>query len=259
MSPISFRSRRDVQKRRMANLDQIAALLDTCTPEELRTVFDKIRLVVPIHKLEEEFDAPAEMIMEAIHRAPELTRRMLRGVIADAAFPHYVLPAIQPFGWHDVTPPGNHSYDHMVADHLGTVSVQVKLQRSAAMVPWVSGRNRLGIGDNSYMVEVQRTRGGSKKGDDDETIDTRPYVFGSFNLIAVSMYPSKKRWDAFMYTVESWLLPDPGNPSQIAKYQPVAMTPNTDWTDDFRTAAHWFRQGSQKKIANGMPTPGSLI
>jgi len=77
---------------------------------------------------------------------------------------------------------------------------------------------------------------------------TRPYHFGEFDLLAVSMQPSTNMWDRFMYTVADWLLPSRTHPSELLKFQPVATAPNHDWTDDFRTAVAWLRSGLEKTI-----------
>ena len=61
-----------------------------CTAEEQAMIFRELRARHIIHDFERVIGAPAEMILEAIHRAPELTRRMLRGVIADSAFRTFV-------------------------------------------------------------------------------------------------------------------------------------------------------------------------
>ena len=78
---------------------------------------------------------------------------------------------------------------------------------------------------------------------------TRPYRFGEFDILAVSLQPSNGHWDSFLYTVGNWLLPGSG-PNEIATYQPVAIKPNSDWTADFELAAKWFRSGVKKKIMN---------
>ncbi len=38
-------------------------------------------------------------------------------------------------------------------------------------------------------------------------VDTRPYRFGDFNILAVCMEPSYARWDRFHYIPERWLFP----------------------------------------------------
>ena len=98
------------------NLAAIRALLAQCSPEEQATLFRELRTRHRIHEFEEVIGASAEMILEAVHRAPELTRRMLRGVIADAAFRLLVVPQLAKSGWRDMTPIGNFAYDYMLDD-----------------------------------------------------------------------------------------------------------------------------------------------
>jgi len=58
--------------------------------------------------------------------------------------------------------------------------------------------------------------------------------------LAVSLQPSGKKWSSFRYSVGNWLLPGKG-PNEIGTYQPVATSPNDDWTDDFSEVARWLR------------------
>ena len=230
---------------------KIEEILKGCDEEERRALFDTLRANYQIHALEEVFRAPAEVILEAIHRAPELTRRMLRGVVADAAFAQTTVPMLASAGWRDVTPEGNHAYDHMLQDATGPITVQVKLQRSAQQVPVVTTGRSMGFSRGLFVVETQRTRGGKKRGSSTApgpTENTRPYRFGDFDVLAVSLQPSTGDWNSFLYTVGNWLLPGT-NPGDIATYQPVAAGPNGDWTDDFAQAAAWVRSGVQKRIS----------
>lgn len=119
-------------------LHVIRDLLSKCSDEERMVVFKELRELHQIHEFEEIIGAPAETILEAVHRAPELTRRMLRGVIADAAFRSHVLPGLEPLGWRDVTPAGNFAFDYRLEDANGAVTVQVKLQRSERGLPKVA-------------------------------------------------------------------------------------------------------------------------
>lgn len=231
------------------HLSTIKQLLIQCSPAEKRALFKELRAEHHIHELERTFGAPAEVILEAIHRAPELTRRMLRGVIADAAFAQFVVPALADLGWKDDTPEGNHSFDHVLKDAHGSVSVQVKLQRSEKGHPVITPGTRFGLAAGMYMVEPQKTRSGKTKDADGEEKKTRPYRYGEFDILAVSLQPSNGRWESFRYTVGNWLLPGAGQ-NEIATYQPVAMQPNDDWTDDFDVVARWFRSGVVKRINN---------
>lgn len=218
-----------------ADLTAIRELLSQCTQNEQEIIFRELRQRHLIHQFEQIIGAPAEMILEAVHRAPELTRRMLRGVIADAAFRTYVIPSIEAQGWHDVTPEGNFAYDYLIKDKQGPISIQVKLQRSKLGAPLVNSGKRYGFEGDVFIAETQKTRTGT---DGDEK--TRPYRYGEFDILAVSLQPSTRQWTHFAYTLGRWLLPK-GNANEIATMKPVAMKPNTFWTNDIITAATWFR------------------
>jgi hypothetical protein len=97
-----------------------------------------------------------------------------------------------------------------------------------------------------YVVETQRTRGGKDVLTGEAT---RPYRFGEFDILAVSMHPSTNDWDSFMFTVGNWFVPRPAAPTQLEVYQPVSMSPDEDWTDDLLTSIGWFRSGLTKTIA----------
>jgi hypothetical protein len=228
----------------MSDIEEIKRLLLLCKPAEREELFRHLRQEIAIHPLEEQLHAKAEIILEAIRRAGGLTLRMIRGVIAQAAFDVEVVERLQ--AWQNLPPSGDPPYDFLLTDVTGQVRVQVKLQRSKDSIPWLACQARKSfrhLPSGMYVVETQKTRGGKKKG-----ADTRPYRFGEFDVLAVALYPSTQKWDRFMYTVGNWLAPDPGNKKLIFKYQPVASTPDEDWTDDFLTAVARFRSGIKKTI-----------
>ena len=218
------------------SLAAIRDLLAQCTAEELAEIFRDLRKRHRIHEFEDVIGAPAEMILEAVHRAPELTRRMLRGVIADAAFRQFTVAELLMRGWNDVTPEGNYAFDYKLDDGKGPVSVQVKLQRSAKGAPVVKPGTRYGFGESIHIVETQKTRTGTDKDDN----KTRPYRYGEFDILAVSMQPSSAKWDRFMYTLGRWLLPGKAG-GEMATLQPVSLVANEFWTDDFSKVADWHR------------------
>lgn len=244
---------------------RISEILAGCSESERRELFQALLATEQVHELETMLKAPAAVILEAIHRAPELTRRMLRGIIGDAAFARFTIPSLKASGWKDVTPPGNFAFDYLVEDAKGRISIQVKLQRSENQEAVITvarkakGRSKAQwvIGPGMYTVETQRTRGGKRKRSDvsetPEDIQTRPYRFGDFDVLAVSLQPSGKPWSAFRYTIARWLLPGK-DPTTLAVMQPVAMQPNADWTDDFNEVARWFRSGVAKQISTGPNT-----
>ncbi|MBA3533799.1 MAG: hypothetical protein H0T73_17925 [Ardenticatenales bacterium] len=226
------------------NVEQILSLLNGCTNEQRKRIFQHLRAEFPIHPLEVRLNTEAEIILEAISRDTQgLTFRMIRGVIAEAAFDIEVVSKL--VDWQDITPEGDLPYDFLLDDGFGSVSVQVKLQRSKNGRPMLASEGYTKLPTNMYVVETQRTRGGK----DQVTLeDTRPYKFGEFDIIAVSMNPSTGHWHSFLYTVASWLLPQPDDESKLLKFQPVARQPNEDWTDEFMQAVRWLRNGIKKRI-----------
>jgi hypothetical protein len=221
--------------------EEILALLQSCTPEQRRQVFREIRREFPIHPLEEELNIRAEIILESITRAGGLTLRMIRGVIAEAAFEIEVISKLE--GWEDVTSEGDLPYDFKLNDGKGPVTVQVKLQRSKSGRPAQANEGYIRFPSDMYLIEPQKTRKGEMRGE-----STRLYRFGEFDILAASMQPSTNDWSSFMYTVSDWLLPDSRDKSRILKFQPIPMKPNDDWTDDFETCIKWLRSGVKKHI-----------
>jgi hypothetical protein len=227
----------------MSDVDRIKDLLSRCTPEQREDIFAYLREEFAIHPLEARLHTPAEVILEAIARAGGLTLRMIRGVIAEAAFVVNVVEELS--GWRNETPDGDLPYDFLLADDQGKVRVQVKLQRSRAHRPMMAREAYRFLPPDMYVVETQRTRRGIRRATGGAT---RPYRFGEFDLLAVCLQPSTDRWDVFRYTVADWLLPGRSDPAELLKYQPVPAAANEDWTDTFETAVAWLRSGVRKTI-----------
>lgn len=226
----------------MSETDEIKRLLLLSTPAQRQEIFSYLRKEFPIHPLEAKLNTEAEIILEAIERSAGLTLRMIRGVIAEAAFEIDVVLRLS--AWSNVTPSGDLPYDFRLDDGVGAVRVQVKLQGSLAHRPMMANQAYRFLPADMFVVETQRTR----KGSDPTGGSTRPYRFGEFDVLAVAMHPSTNKWDTFMYTVADWLLPALDNPSNLLKFQPVAPTPNDDWTDDFFEVVNWFRSATKKTI-----------
>lgn len=225
------------------NVDQIKALLDKCSEEQRREIFQYLRSDIPIHPIEGRLNCSAEIILEAIARASDLTLRGIRGIIAEASFKYEVLDKLK--GWKDVTPDGNDSFDFKIKDEKGPVTIQVKMQRQKEHKPMMANKALKILPTGSYVVETQRTRGGK---DQRTGENTRPYRFGEFDIIAVSMHPSTNSWNTFRYTVTDWLLPLPQDKKLLLKFQPVSIAPDDDWTDDLLTCIKWLRSGKRKTI-----------
>jgi len=222
-------------------IKQIKQLLAYCSIEQRYEIFQLLRQEFQIHSIEKELNISAEIILEAISRASDLTLRGIKGVVAEAAFELYVVDKLD--NWDNVLLDGNYAYDFLLRDNIGPVRIQVKMQRQKEHRPMMANEAYRYLPSSMYVVETQRTRGGRKNGE-----NTRPYKFGEFDIIAVSMRPSTNNWSDFMYSVESWLLPHPELPNQLLKFQPVAKISNDVWTDDFRECINWFRSGEVKRI-----------
>jgi hypothetical protein len=200
----------------MTDTEHIKRLLSACTPAQRQEILRYLRVEFPIHPLEAQLNTDAEVILEAIQRGGVLTLRLIRGVIAEAAFGVDVVKSLD--GWVDITPPGDLPYDFLLRDAAGDVRVQVKLQRSLAHQPMMARQAYRFLPADMYVVETQKTRGGSNRTTGGST---RPYRFGEFDLLAVSMQPFTNVSD----TVADWLLPSRTNRSEILKFQPVATAP----------------------------------
>jgi len=115
-------------------VEEIKELLAACTPTQREIIFKELRKEFNIHPLEAKLVTQAEIILEAINKDDKgLTFRMMRGVIAKAAFQIEVISKLE--NWADVTPEGDLPYDYLLRDENGEVSVQVKLQRSKDFKP----------------------------------------------------------------------------------------------------------------------------
>jgi hypothetical protein len=225
------------------DIETIKRLLDSLNDDQCREVLQYLRARVPIHPIETKLNAQAEVILEAIDRASDLTLRGVRGIIAEAAFAVGVVSELE--GWREIVLGSDMPYDFLLEDAVGQVRVQVKMQRRVGGRPMSAKEASRMLSADMFVVETQRTRGGVDRSTGE---DTRPYRFGEFDVIAVSMHPSTNNWDSFMYTVGDWLLPRQDNSTQLMKFQPVSPNTNEDWTSDFITCVSRFRSGKKKHI-----------
>lgn len=174
---------------------------------------------------------------------------MFKGILAEAAFKVEVVDKLT--GWLDVTPSGMHPFDFVVQRGDVRVTIQTKLQRKGGGSPFmyrVPGRR--GPSTTYYVVETQKSRRGA---DRKSGANTRPYRFGEFDILAVSIEPATGDWSQFRFTVGNWLIPRPGAPELLAVYQPVALEPNDDWTNSLATAIEWWNAKRKKTISVEKP------
>lgn len=221
----------------MTKQDEVLKLLEECSPEERLVIFKHLRKEIPIHVLEAKLNTQAEVILEAMDRASDLTMRGLRGIIAEAAFLVDVLGKLD--GWKVMPIVGDAAYDFLIEDRIGRLNIQVKMQRKQAGAPMAR--------KGKFVVETQRTRGGK---DATTGEPTRPYRFGDFDILAVSLHPSTGDWRNFRYTVGRWLRPRAESSDLIDVFQPVSKAVNEDWTDNLETCIDWFRRSLKKTIAS---------
>jgi hypothetical protein len=234
-------------------VQRIKAVLDGLTQEEATAVYEHLRPKLPKHALEAKWNIRWEVILDAIQRSQDITQRGVRGVIAEASFESKVLPQLE--DWEKEPLNGDFPYDFKLRNRATgrVITIQVKLQRTENGIPLK--KKRL-YPPETYVVEVQRTRTGTRpSGKKTSTPDeaapktqTRPYKFGSFDILAVSMQPLTGDWTRFMYTVESWLLPRAKDAHLIHIMQPVNAAPNDVWTDRLDVAIEWALSGEKKML-----------
>ncbi len=235
----------------MGRVEEIRQLLEACSAEERHEVFQHLRNEFWIHPIELQLNIRAEIILEAIARASDLTLRGVRGVIAEAAFETYVVSKLH--RWEKLEIEGDRPYDFFLKDDRGPVTVQVKMQRLKDHKPMLAHQAYRRLPADQYVVETQRTRGGLDPATGE---DTRPYRFGEFDILAVSMHPSTNNWSTFLYTVADWLLPRPENTRLMLKFQPVPMSANDVWSDDYDRCVEWLRSGRKTTIVSDLGTSG---
>ncbi len=227
-------------------LEAAKRVLAQCTDEEKIILLDYLKERLPQHLLEQEWGVGAEIILSAISRSSDLTKRGVRGIIAEAIFERNVLGALST--WETMGFVDDRPYDFLI--HSRTlqhrdVRIQVKLQRMRKRQPMLATQANRHYPAKMYVVEVQKTRGGI---DLETNEETRPYRFGDFDVLAVNMHPSTHDWNSFLFTLGNWLVPRSPNTALIEIFQPVPRLANEYWTDNLETCLKWLSSGLQKRI-----------
>jgi len=250
---------RQGDQRMSESVEKLRKFIDQCSEQNRRDLKRYLSQLSP-HSLEAEWGIDADTILSAINRSSDLTKRGVRGIIAEAVFVDEIIPAVSNSGWHLVEIDGDHPFDALLKKSDRSARIQVKLQRLEKGQPKLYYPKYYAEG-SLFVVEVQKTRTGEKKtrakipatGETSSmtetfTEQTRPYSFGDFDILAVNMQPSNKDWRSFRYTVASWLLPRPRDERLIEIFQPVAARPNDIWTDDLGTCLEWFENGREARV-----------
>jgi len=228
------------------SLADLKRLLDECSIEEQTALLDYLRSRLPQHPLEKEWGVGAEVILSAISRSSDLTKRGVRGIIAEAIFERQILAGLK--GWEAVSFNDDRPYDFLIRSNATSpkeARIQVKLQRMRTQRPMLASEANRHYPSEMYVVEVQKTRGGL---DLQTNEDTRPYRFGEFDILAVNMHPSTKDWNKFLFTLSHWLLPRSPATGLIEIFQPIPRLPNNVWTDSLKTCLEWLERGENKRI-----------
>lgn len=226
------------------SLRKIKELLTDCSEKEQKTLLEFLKKRFP-HPLEKEWGVSADIILSSIARSSDLTKRGARGIIAEAIFAEKILAPLVKAGWEGVQFMDNRPYDFLIRKGGVEIRIQVKLQRLEKGVPKIASKKRYPNEKDLFIVEVQKTRGGIDPATNE---DTRPYRFGEFDILAVSLHPSTKKWDRFLFTVGDWLLPRVENEVLVEIMQPVPQEPNDVWTDKLETAIEWVARKEKKRI-----------
>ena len=198
-----------------------------------------LRVKFPIHHLESEWNISAEFILEAISQSQDITRRGVRGIIAELCFNTYILGPMAANGWTHLKQVGDLPYDALIEHpNIGKIKIQTKNQRLEKGVPkFANGpmiKRNINVKD-WFVCETQKTRTGK----DAEGLDTRPYKFGEFDILSVCLHPSSDDWKKFIFSPAHTLIPKNDSPKLIATFQPVSPTKQANWTDDLEEAIQW--------------------
>lgn len=227
-------------------LDTLKHQIDQCTDQERKLLFDHLRTKLPDHPLEKEWGISAEIILSAISRSSDLTKRGVRGIIAEAVFERNILSHLK--GWKVIPFVEDKPYDFLLQspdEKPREAHIQVKLQRMLKQQPMRAVEANRNYPSDMHVVEVQKTRGGF---DPQTNEDTRPYRFGEFDVLAVNLHPSTRDWNRFLYTLSGWLLARYPDTNLIEIFQPVPSAPNDVWTDNLAVCFEWLKAGENKTI-----------
>lgn len=88
-------------------ISQVRQILAACSTQQREEIVKLLRSEYRTHRVEQEWNTSAEIVLEAISRSGPLTQRMFKGILAEAAFKVEVLDKLE--GWREVTPAGTHA------------------------------------------------------------------------------------------------------------------------------------------------------
>src|ERR1700735_5496291 len=93
-------------------LDNLKKLLDGSTDQDRAELLDDLKSHFPKHPLEQDWGVGAEVILSAISRSSDLTKRGVRGIIAEAVFERNILARLK--GWEQMGFVDDRPYDLLI-------------------------------------------------------------------------------------------------------------------------------------------------
>jgi hypothetical protein len=231
----------------VATVEELTTLILALPERERALVLENIQKSLPRHPTEVRLKADSRTLLEAIARANDFSIRGIEGIIAEAVFAIDILPGLK--GWSEHAKPADAPFDFLLRRQarVGDVRLQFKMQRREKHVPLMASgaaKRRWRSLDTFFVVEVQKTRGGKTASGK----KSRPYRFGEFDLLAVSLGASTGYWGDVAFTVANWLLPTESEPDAIRTLQPVNPAESDDWTRSFERAIEWLDSRKQRTI-----------
>ncbi len=207
--------------------------------EEQRAVFSPFLKNHLVHELESQWNISADFVLEAIARSQDITKRGVRGIIAELCFKNFVLQPLVEMGWENQVLVGDLPYDALLVKHTKYVKIQVKNQRLSKGKPLKaqeqSARKFSGFQD-WWIAECQKTRTGTSV----DGLATRPYRFDEFDVLAVCLHPSTNDWKRFMFTPSKNLFKRKDDANLIEIMQPVPPVTQGHWTDSLEECISWL-------------------
>ena len=220
-------------------LQELRSLIEALSAEQQKELFQPLLQNHLVHPLEAQWNISADFVLEAIARSQDITKRGVRGIIAELCFDNYIIKPIAQKGWIPQTIVGDQPYDSHLKNGNREIKIQVKNQRLKKGVPLKAGEQSAkkfaGYAD-WWIAECQKTRTGT----DAEGAATRPYRFGEFDILAVCLHPSTNDWTKFMFTPGAKLFPRPNDAGLIEIMQPVPPNKQGSWTDSLEECISWI-------------------
>lgn len=220
-------------------LNELRSLIAALSPQQQRDLFKPLLQNHLVHPLEAQWNISADFVLEAIARSQDITKRGVRGIIAELCFNNYIIEPIRHRGWIPQPIFGDQPFDAHLSNGNREIKIQVKNQRLKRGIPLTaieqSARKFAGF-PGWWIAECQKTRTGT----DADGAATRPYRFGEFDILAVCLHPSTNDWTRFIFTPGARLLPRPTDPGLIEIMQPVPPTRQGNWTDSLEECISWI-------------------